>query len=179
MITNQGLVAMRDEKGNPTGMLEHATGKVYTLSGKYTGQQLSHAGADAYPEDGDALMSQYAAGIDASRRAAALGKRVNLSDRGAGGMQVNMDLGIGDVHIPSALPNFAGGYRLAEGVADIASPVVPVTKQSDYYFIWNSANAFERVAPIVEGVRVRGDAAVADFTAQFDGVRPAANVLKV
>lgn len=143
----QGLVTLSDDKGNPYARLEFATGKQFDLNGKYMGT-LTQAGADAYPEDGDVLMSQYADRVDLDHRGAVTGKKLSRRGGRNGGVQVNMDLGIGDVHIPAALQNFAGGYRLVEGVADAALPVLPVQKQSDYYFIWNSSNAFEPVSPI-------------------------------
>jgi hypothetical protein len=151
-----GLVVLKGQDGKPYGKLETESGRFYTLDGKFS-HKLERYGVrgeddrDSYGEDGDALLSQFAANKDHEHRVSTLGgvgKLRTLKDAG-GGTQTNMsaDLGVGDVHIPSALTNFAGGYRLADGVADIAAPVVPVTKASDYYFIWDSANAFNRVLP--------------------------------
>ena len=62
---------------------------------------------------------------------------------------VTMDLGNQDVHIPSALPNFAGGYRLPTPVADIASPPLLVDHQSDKYWVFSQNDAYQVAAPIV------------------------------
>lgn len=62
--------------------------------------------------------------------------------RDPSGQLVTMDLGINDVHIPSILPAFAGGYSLEGGVADKLAPPVLVPKTSDYYPIWDARNAF-------------------------------------
>lgn len=56
---------------------------------------------------------------------------------------IRLDLQPGDVHIPSAMPNFAGGYKLAEGVADVVAPIIPVNKPIDKYNVWDSKDAFQ------------------------------------
>ena len=142
------LIAMTDTDGKIVARLEYQTGRVYTLDGKYeyTLEQHGPSGRDPYPENGDALMSQFAAGLDVKKRGRAIGKELQLKDAGRRGeVKVLMDLSPGNVHIPSALPNVAFGYRLQEGVADIALPVIPVAKNQDYYFTWDLANAFEPV----------------------------------
>lgn len=148
-----GLAVLRDEAGRPYGQLEIATGRLLTMTGAFTGTVLAQhgpRGQDAYPEDGDCLMSDFAARFDASCRARELGKpSITMRDGKGPGVQVNMDLGVGDVHIPAAMPNYAAGYKLADGCADIAMPVIPSVKQSDKYFTWDSANAFKRVIPNV------------------------------
>lgn len=64
------------------------------------------------------------------------------------GEKVLLDLGVSDVHTNAALPNIALGYSIeAEGVADIASPVVMVPKASDVYYTWNAKNDFNRKIP--------------------------------
>lgn len=65
--------------------------------------------------------------------------------RDASGRLVTMDLGASDVHLDSALANVAFGYKLAEGIADIACPVVPTPKQSDKYWIWDKDDALQPV----------------------------------
>lgn len=67
--------------------------------------------------------------------------------RDAQGRLVTMDLAIGDVHVPAAMPNYAGGYQIAEGIADVLSPVLLVPKQSGYYYTSNSDNDFKRKLP--------------------------------
>lgn len=72
--------------------------------------------------------------------------QANLAARGLGGAQVVAMGGMGPgptgVHIDAALSQFAVQYRPNEGVliADYASPVIPVNKQSDKYFVFDPAN---------------------------------------
>ncbi len=149
MKKTPGLVLLHDDKGAPIGRLEYLTGRLYGMDGKFQEQLEAHGSSrrDAFPEDGEAQLALYATARDYELRGKALGRKVMMKSRVVDGEQrVLMDLSVTDVHTPALMPNFAGGYRLAEGVADIVSPVIPVTKQSDYYAIWNSANAFQRVA---------------------------------
>lgn len=64
--------------------------------------------------------------------------------RDASGTLIRMDLAPSDVHTAATLPNYASGYRIAEGVADIVSPVVLVPKQTDVYYTWNASADFNR-----------------------------------
>jgi hypothetical protein len=146
-----GLVSLTDHNGTPIGRLEFDTGKLYGMDGKFIQQLVSHGSSreDDFPEDGESQLALYAAGRDAEIRGKILGKKVTMKERVVDGQRmVLMDLSVTDVHQPSTMSNFAGGFRLAEGVADLVSPVIPVVKQSDYYAIWNSANAFQRVAAV-------------------------------
>lgn len=148
--TNEGLALLSDESGVPYGQIEIATGRVMTLTGAYTGTTLDRHGpssVDKYPDDGDALMSDLAGRYNASQVAKAVGHPVRMRDARGVGQLVTMDLGVTDVHIPSAMPNYAAGYTLADGVADIAMPVIMAPKQQDKFFTWDSANAFKRVLP--------------------------------
>lgn len=54
-----------------------------------------------------------------------------------------MDLSPDQVHIPSAVPDRAYGYKLADGAADIVAPIWNVTKASDFYNVWSSDDAFQ------------------------------------
>lgn len=144
----RGLVLLADK----SGYIEFRTGNTYSLDMKPTGR-LEHHGPgaqDPYPEDGDHLLTLHVAGVDANRRANGYGRTATLKDsgKGDGSVLVQMDLAVGDVHKASTMSNFAGGYRLADGVADMISPVIYVPKNSDYYPIWNSANAFQRVSAV-------------------------------
>ncbi len=58
-----------------------------------------------------------------------------------------LDLGTGDVHTPSALPNIAMGYRNEPPMADVYSPPVLVPKPSDYYNVFDKNDAFQRAYP--------------------------------
>jgi hypothetical protein len=71
------------------------------------------------------------------------GRRFKLRDPGTGRM-VKMDLGVSDVHTAAALPNYAGGYHIGEGCADVASPVVLVPKAQDVYYTYSSDSDFKR-----------------------------------
>lgn len=62
---------------------------------------------------------------------------------------VLMDLGQGDVHLPAALPNFAGGYRQFAPIADIAAPPVLTNNPADKYFIFSQNDAFQVAQPIL------------------------------
>lgn len=64
-----------------------------------------------------------------------------------GGRLVAMDLGVNDVHTNATLPNYIGGYKIAEGAADLASPVILVPKASDVYYTWNKETDFQRKIP--------------------------------
>lgn len=150
MSAKKGLTVLRDEHGNVYGQLEIETGRVLTMSGAYTGTTLEAHGPsdrDPYPEDGDALMSDYAARFYYSHIAKTVGHPVRMKDASGRGVQVNMDLAVSDVHIPSAMPNYAAGYSLADGIADQVMPVITTAKQSDKFFTWNSSAAFNRVIP--------------------------------
>jgi hypothetical protein len=67
-----------------------------------------------------------------------------VTARDATGQLVTMDLAVSDVHTAATLPNYAGGYHISEGVADLASPVILVAKQSDVFYTWNQQNDFNR-----------------------------------
>lgn len=67
--------------------------------------------------------------------------------RDADGRLVLLDLGVADVHTPATLPNYAAGYKIADGVADIASPAFLVPHQSDVYYTWNASSDFNRRFP--------------------------------
>lgn len=65
-----------------------------------------------------------------------------LTDQG-GGRLVAMDLGPADVHVQTALTNFALGFKQAGFAGDLAAPIVPVQKQSDRYYIFDPKNEFQ------------------------------------
>ena len=59
-----------------------------------------------------------------------------------------MDLGPADVHIASAMPNFASGYKNEPPIADLVCPVLLANKQVDDYWQFDKNDAFQRAAPI-------------------------------
>jgi hypothetical protein len=63
--------------------------------------------------------------------------------RDQSGRLVTMDLGVADVHIDAALSNVCFGFKLATGIADDISPVVPVAKASDKYYTWDKDDALQ------------------------------------
>lgn len=65
--------------------------------------------------------------------------------RDSGGQLVQMDLGQADVHTDRTLASYAAGFRLQEGVADLASPVVVVPNASDKYWTWDKDDTFQLV----------------------------------
>jgi hypothetical protein len=77
-----------------------------------------------------------------TRRMRGHGDSVTLT--GADGRAIRMDLGVPDVHQPATLPTYVGGVRVADGIADVISPVIPVPHQSDYYATWNTSGDFNR-----------------------------------
>ena len=89
-------------------------------------------------ESGDQMLSeQLAVFADRNDRA----KRMSAWE----GRSVTMDIGISDVHQDAPIPNYAAGYRQMGMVADMASPVVQVTKPSNKYYTWNQDDAFQAV----------------------------------
>jgi hypothetical protein len=160
--TNAGLVTLTDqETGKEIGRLDPMTGRRYNMDGSFD-CQLSSMGSggssDAAilakagitdPFQLNSALGMHAADYDVRRRGEALRKKLQLKDRNTGETKVLMDLSVSDVHIASAMPNIALGYHLEDGVADIASPVIPSTKQQDYFFTWNSDNAFRPAAPMM------------------------------
>ena len=146
------LTILADEKGTPYAKLEPTTGKMYSLDETflYKLEPMARHGDDDVRVFGDKVaqgnlknLANYAADHE-NRHQRALAARDCAY---GGGRQINMDLGPADVHIQSALTNYAGGYTLEDGVADLACPVIPTNKDSDKYFVWNSSNAFSRVIP--------------------------------
>lgn len=65
--------------------------------------------------------------------------------RDSGGRLVQMDLGQADVHVDRALASYAAGFRLQEGVADVASPPIVVPNASDKYWTWDKDDTFQLV----------------------------------
>lgn len=135
-------VALRDGSGRVIGNLNVQTGQVVDLTGRVT-QQLKQL------DDGQCVaLSDYAARYAHSRMAAAVGHPVRMRDADGDGVLVTMDLAQGDVHIDSPMPNYAAGYQLAAGVADLACPVFTTDKASNRFYTWDKENAFKRVLPI-------------------------------
>lgn len=94
--------------------------------------------------DLDAQNPQYRAGVP--QEIDLLKGVLTLKDRG--GQLVQMDLGQADVHVDRTLASYCAGYKLQEGVADIASPPVMVPNASDKYWTWDKDDTFQLVQDI-------------------------------
>lgn len=123
------------------GRLDVATGEVFNEHGDVVAK-LERSN----PED-ERSLSDYVATLYHRNTARQAGNAVRMTDSEGDERLINMDLAQGDVHTDAALPNYAAGYKLAQGVADIAAPFVRVSKASNKYNTWDSANAFKRVLP--------------------------------
>lgn len=60
---------------------------------------------------------------------------------------VNLDLGPADVHIPSAMTNFATGYSNEPPIADMMAPPLLAEKQVNSFFQFAKEDAFQRATP--------------------------------
>jgi hypothetical protein len=125
-------VDLRDGGGN----LLHVSELANMASGYYASQLAEQTGREQTYEMRDAY------GVVTEGKAKPRSHLVTARD--ASGRLVTMDLSVGDVHTPATLPNYAGGYHIAKGVADLASPVILVQKQSDVFYTWNQQNDFNR-----------------------------------
>lgn len=134
------VVSLRDSNGQKR-LLELSTGRLTDEGGSLI-SQLSPMG------DHDEILSDYAAHYVHANMARQYGHPVTMTDRDGDGVLVNMDLSQADVHSDSPLPNYAAGYKLADGVADIACPPVIVDKASNKFNTWDKENAFKRVLPV-------------------------------
>lgn len=68
----------------------------------------------------------------------------------ATGRLVTMDLGVADVHIDSALANYAAGYQSADKgmIADDVCPILPVEKNSNKFYTWDKNDVFQEVTSL-------------------------------
>src|SRR4051812_534442 len=68
----------------------------------------------------------------------------------ATGRLVTMDLGVTDVHIDSALANYAAGYQSADKgmIADQVVPLLPVEKNSNKFYTWDKNDVFQEVTSL-------------------------------
>ena len=73
---------------------------------------------------------------------------MELSQKDAYGRLFQMDLAPSDVHTNSTVPYYAAGYRIADGIADVASPVILTPKQADVFYTWNQNSDFQRALPV-------------------------------
>ncbi len=135
-------VLIRDPQGKVTGHLDTESGEFRSVDGRTVTQMESL-------HDHNEALSDYAGRLMAQNTARQIGGPVRMVDRDGEEQWITQrDLAQSDVHIDAALPNYAAGYKLADGVADVAMPVVLVPKASDKFNTWDAANAFRRVLPV-------------------------------
>ena len=141
--TVNGLVAMRDDKGQLTGKfldINAPNGALYNAHGVPAGSI-----GDRRPEY-DEILAKCAAKEYYADWLRKIGKR-ECSVLESDGRLVKMDMAPTDVHVDHLMPNFNGGYHLADGAADLALPVIVTEHNSNKYAIWDQRNAFRRVLP--------------------------------
>lgn len=140
--------------------LELRTGRVTHLDGTRAdaSEQLEPVQAGV-EQDRMAMLSDYAymeqvrSIVRKTRRPARVPEHFAMSEKSPTGMRtmgerlVTMDIGQGDVHVDSAMPNYAAGYQLDEGMADIAAAPIVTGKASNIYQTWDDINSFRRVLP--------------------------------
>lgn len=88
-------------------------------------------------------------GDDLSALLGASGGSASFRARDESGNVFTLDLAPTDVHVDAALPNYAAGYKLADGIADEVCPIVMVDKQSNKYRTWSKDDAFEEAETLV------------------------------
>ena len=128
------------DRDYPGAMLDIDSGHVFNLSGDTIGRLKP-------VEEDTVKLSDYAARLAYSEMAKQLGHPVTMTDATGEERLVKMDLGTSDVHQAAPIGNYAAGYKLSDGVADIAAPVLVVKKDTDKYYTWDKENAFQRVQP--------------------------------
>lgn len=138
--------------------LDWASGKLYDKGGAVVGS-LSVLD-DSKSADRNGQLAEYCARMSAGGaiaaeaainkdRGEALARRYEASlFSDEDGDLFAMDLGPADVHIPSAMPNFASGYKNEPPIADLACPVILANKQVDDYWQFQKEDAFQRAAPM-------------------------------
>jgi hypothetical protein len=147
------VIVFRDEE---TGAVQHIDLKDGTIrddSGKVTGHATPQGSYRSKLADERTLAACFA-DLHYRKMAREIGGDVSLRTKdGSIGMTdesgdeviVKMDLGSADVHQASPMGNYQAGYRLADGCADLAMPVLMVGKDTDKYYTWSDTNAFQAV----------------------------------
>lgn len=164
------LVALKDVQSGATEWLDARSGEVFADEGGLRRLRTMEPTEYILGEKGEPLRDGLGRMIHCSalsnaahehyqrKVARATGRNVRLTGlrdpdragallRDESGRLVTMDLAPSDVHTNAALANYAAGYHLESGVADVASPVVMVPKQSDVFYTWDNADDFKRKIP--------------------------------
>lgn len=66
-------------------------------------------------------------------------------------VQMDIGLGVGDVHQAAPLPNYSAGYKQESPVADMYAPPLLVDQISGKYYTWSQDDAFQEAVPINGG----------------------------
>lgn len=164
-MLNKDLILLNDAQGEFRGNLDPDTGKVYGKDGRLLYSMARDTEREYH-------LAEQAAMYDAAGIVAQTKKSVTLRDRSwasktnpEGARIITMsdpdvvrllagnagDLAPADVHLPRGLPNYAAGYSLAGGVADIVSPPFLAPNQQDKYWTWSSNNQFQPAQPNTAG----------------------------
>lgn len=153
------LYALKDVASGEVEHVDLSTGKVYQDSEGLRFTRQMHQTEQIVTGDGKVMrdpsgriipvttLSDLAAQHYWSNVATVTGRTVQCDMHDESGQLVKMDLAPADVHTNATLANYAAGYRIADGVADIASPVVMVPKQSNVYYTWDKEADFQRKLP--------------------------------
>jgi len=150
-LGHRGAVALCPEKTimakerivklSATESIDINNGYIYDAAGNQTGK------VEPTGDAAELCLADYAARYTTACAASQYGHPVGMRDGDNREVLINMDLSQADVHSDFALPNYAAGYRLAEGLADIVCPPVIVGKASNKYNTWDDDNAFRQVLP--------------------------------
>lgn len=153
------LYALKDVSSGEIEYVDLASGKVFSDAEGARFERQMYPTEQIVTGDGKAMrdpsgriipvtaLSDLAAAHYWGNVAAVTGRKVQCDAHGEYGQLVKMDLAPSDVHTNATLANYAAGYRIADGVADIASPVVMVPKQSNVYYTWDKEADFQRKLP--------------------------------
>lgn len=140
-MDNKHLLAVRDEQGRNLGQYDKASGNFITADGR----ELAPSGDD----DMHLALSEFAS-YNARRL-------VDNEREESGKSRLMANQTIDSVRQETYMGNFAQGYRLQDGIADVICPVVNVDSPSKKFWEWNSDDAFQRVGSIATtpGAEVR------------------------
>jgi len=149
------VVKTKDENGEEYN-LDLLTGRRYDAAGNelpftwrpVEGSETCAMMADHIADRDEAvrhMAARAAIQTDPSQPRQTLMRRMKY---GAGaGTLVKMELGVGDVHIPTAIPNFATGYSNELPVADVYAHTLLVDKPSNKFYQFDKKDAFQPALP--------------------------------
>ena len=130
---------LKNDRGDVIGHMDVDEGTIRDDAGKVTMRALTD-------RETDLALSDFAAREWNKRTARQLGHDVMMKDSRGKDVVIKMDLAPSDVHV-DAMNGIAGGYTLADGVADRVCPVVMTPKTSDKFWTWNQNSSFARAIP--------------------------------